>query len=159
MERLNNILCNKEFKTYLSKTMEVERDRVFCRHDLDHFMSVARIAYIMNLERNLSLSKEIIYSSALLHDIGRFMEYKNNIPHDEASGDLAPGILKECGFHEEEINIIVGAIKNHRNPHNLKDSLNEIIYLSDKASRSCFSCSVVDECRWSREKKNLKILI
>ena len=64
---------------------QLEASREFCRHDVTHFLDVARLAWIENLERGLGVSKEEIYAAALLHDIGRHLQYEKGIPHDEAS--------------------------------------------------------------------------
>ena len=71
----------------------LEQDRIFCRHDTTHFLDVARIAYIENLENGLGLAKEEIYAAALLHDIGRHLQYTRGIPHEQASAMEAEGIL------------------------------------------------------------------
>ncbi len=121
-------------------------------------MDVARIAYIMVLENNIDIEKEIIYSAALLHDIGRWKQYIESIPHEKASYELANDILSECNYMQEEKAIILDAILNHRNEKNEKGTFNYIFYLSDKLSRGCFSCKVQNECKWKKEKKNLKII-
>lgn len=158
MNKVNAILNNYKFKEYLIKNQECEKDRVFCRHNLEHFMDVARIAYIMVLENDIDIEKEIIYSAALLHDIGRWKQYIEGIPHEKASYELADNILSECNYMQEEKAIILDAILNHRNEKNEKGTFNYIFYLSDKISRSCFSCKVQSECKWKEEKKNLKII-
>lgn len=158
MNKLNAILNNHKFKECIIKNQECEKDRMFCKHNLEHFMDVARIAYIMVLENNIKIEKEIIYSTALLHDIGRWMQYINDIPHEKASYELADTILSECNYMQEEKAIILDAILNHRNKNNEMGTFNQIFYLSDKISRNCFNCKVQNECKWSKEKKNLKIV-
>ena len=74
---------------------------------------MARIAYIENLENGLGLAKEEIYAAALLHDIGRHLQYTKGIPHEQASAMEAEGILKDCGFAKEERERILGAILQH----------------------------------------------
>ena len=39
------------------------------------------------------------------------------------------------------------------------EGLDKIIYLADKKSRSCFLCNAEKLCKWSKEKKNLDIII
>ena len=75
---------------------QLEASREFCRHDVTHFLDVARLAWIENLERGLGVSKEEIYAAALLHDIGRHLQYEKGIPHDEASVQLGGQILSDC---------------------------------------------------------------
>ena len=85
MERINKILNNSKYKDYLNRNSFCEKDRVFCKHNLEHFLDVSRIAYIMVLEGNMNISKEIIYAIGLLHDIGRWVEYEGGEKHNKAS--------------------------------------------------------------------------
>ncbi|CAM2076083.1 MULTISPECIES: HD domain-containing protein [Clostridium] len=155
MENINIILNNKEYKQALEKLSEYERNREFCNHTIEHFMDVSRIAYIMVLEEKLNVSKEVIYAIGLLHDIGRVKQYEEGIHHDIASVEMSKEILKETSFTDEEINIILNGIANHRKESDNK--LEEIIYKADKLSRQCFNCKAEKECYWSSEKKNFKI--
>lgn len=155
MENINIILNNKEYKQALEKLSEYERNREFCNHTIEHFIDVSRIAYIMVLEEKLSVSKEVIYAIGLLHDIGRVRQYEEGIHHDIASVEMSKEILKETSFTDEEINIILNGIANHRKESDNK--VEEIIYKADKLSRQCFNCKAEKECYWSSEKKNFKI--
>ena len=155
MENINIILNNKEYKQALEKLSEYERNREFCNHTIEHFIDVSRIAYIMVLEEKLSVSKEVIYAIGLLHDIGRVKQYEEGIHHDIASVEMSKEILKETSFTDEEINIILNGIANHRKESDNK--VEEIIYKADKLSRQCFNCKAEKECYWSSEKKNFKI--
>lgn len=116
---------------------------------------MARIAYIMVLEENLNISKEVIYAIGLLHDIGRVKQYEEGISHDIASVEMSKEILKETNFTADEINIILSGIASHRKESDKR--LEEIIYKADKLSRQCFNCKVKRECYWKDEKKNLAI--
>lgn len=155
MENINIILNNKEYKQALEKLSEYEKNREFCNHTIEHFIDVSRIAYIMVLEEKLSVSKEVIYAIGLLHDIGRVKQYEEGIHHDIASVEMSKEILKETSFTDEEINIILNGIANHRKESDNK--VEEIIYKADKLSRQCFNCKAEKECYWSSEKKNFKI--
>lgn len=156
MERVNEILKNSEYRKYLNSLEEIEKNRKFCKHNVQHFLDLARIAYIIVLEKNLPYSKGIIYAIALLHDIGRVLEYTENKPHHEASIEISKKILVDSKFSIDEINQILKAIGSHRD--NSEDELSKLIYKSDKLSRNCFNCTVEDECYWNREKKNFNIL-
>ena len=87
----SNIIFNLDFIQDLLKDLKtLEDDRIYCRHNLTHFLDVARICYILCLENNIYISKDVIYSAlTLLHDLGRAYEYKNGTPHDLASIDIA----------------------------------------------------------------------
>ena len=104
------------------------------------------------------IKKDVVYGAALLHDVGRYKQYADGIPHEKASAKLAPEILKECGYTEEETAQIIEAIKRHRDKNAAEeDNLNGILYLADKASRPCFSCEVESLCNWKNDKKNVGI--
>lgn len=154
MDKINAILNNDKFREYLSKNIQFEKQRIFCKHGLQHFLNVARIAYIIVLEKNIKVDKETIYAAALLHDIGRWVQYEDNTPHEIASSNLAEQILIECGFTEEEKEKVLRAISRHRGKSQEKETFDEIFYLSDKLSRNCFNCTAIKECKWSEEKKN-----
>lgn len=155
MKRVNEILNNEVYKDYLNKLEKYEENREFCKHDLEHFLAMARIAYIKVLEEGLKYSKEVIYSIGLLHDIGRVLEYEQGISHHEASVIISKEILKEIDFTYEEKRSIIKAIENHRKQ--CDDPLSSIIYASDKLSRNCIQCKAIKDCYWSDEKKNLLI--
>lgn len=154
MKRVNKIIENNEFISANKSIKIYEKNRAFCKHNLKHFLDVARISYILNLEKQLGINKEIIYAAALLHDIGRFKQYEDKTPHEIASGSIAENILRTCEFQEEEIKTIVEAIIRHRSePKELID-LESVIYAADKLSRNCFSCKAENKCNWSKQKKN-----
>ena len=156
MDRVNQIWKHPLYQTELHKLQLLEADREFCRHTPEHFLDVARLAYIRALEENYSVSKELIYCTALLHDIGRARQYEDGTPHDEAGAVIAEQILKELGFSPEEIQAIVSAIRGHRAETN-QTILGQLIYRADKKSRNCFSCKAEPECYWSSAKKNMTI--
>lgn len=156
MDRVNQIWKHPLYQTELHKLQLLEADREFCRHTPEHFLDVARLAYIRALEENYPVSKELIYCTALLHDIGRVRQYEDGTPHDEAGAVIAEQILKELGFSPEEIQAIVSAIRGHRAETN-QTILGQLIYRADKKSRNCFSCKAEPECYWSSAKKNMTI--
>lgn len=153
MDKINEILQNDIFKLNMEKLEKLEENRAFCRHGINHSLDVARIAYIMTLENGFDYSKDIIYAIALLHDIGRVMQYEKGVSHHEGSVILAEEILKNTSYDDEEISIIIEAIKNHRNKENASE-FNKLIFKSDKLSRNCFMCKSYDECYWDSNKKN-----
>lgn len=159
MERVNRILQSEQYQKYIEKNEEWERDRKFCRHNMGHFLDVARIAMLLNEEEQYGLPKEMIYAAALLHDIGRWKQYEDGTPHEKAGADLAPEILKECGFDEKETDVVVSAVSRHRNAAVKEEkNLNGLLYRADKLSRACFACGAEKDCDWKEDKKNRKLL-
>ena len=98
MIRVQAILEHPTYQENLVKIKAAEENRIFCCHSIIHFLDVARIAMIINIEEEYGLEKELIYATALLHDIGRHVEYFNQTPHEIASSEIAPGILKNAIF-------------------------------------------------------------
>lgn len=173
MKRVSAIYEHSLYQTSLAKNGEAEKDRVFCRHNLSHFIDVARLSYIFSLERGFLIPKEEIYAAALLHDIGRWKQYQDGTPHDIASADLAETILCDVGFSVDERARILGAILEHRGRSEkmqdqvdkkqkmegvLGKELSEILYDADKISRNCYGCPAKEECNWPEEKKNWQII-
>jgi len=166
MERVNAVLKHPEFCNRLRKIAELERDRVFCGHGLEHMLDVARIAYIQSLEignrefkwgikgaSNPGVIKELIYAAALLHDIGRARQYEDGTPHEQESARIAAKILPECRFDENETSLILDAILSHRAKSDGEiEGFAGLMCRADMLSRRCYDCAVSKDCKW--ETKN-----
>lgn len=155
LKNANALYQNKEYQKYLKNIKGHEKHRKFCHHDLSHFLSVARIATIKSIEAGLNIPRDLIYTTALLHDIGRFVQYEDKTPHEIASHTLAIFLLESLDFNSNEKKQILDAILNHRNPE--AQGFSHIFYESDKLSRECLDCPVATQCDWSTKKKNLLI--
>ena len=156
MNRINKIYNLPIYRRELVYIGEDEKDRIYCKHNIEHFLDVARIAYIINLEKKMNYDKDIIYAVALLHDIGRHREYQEGVNHHQASADIAKAILRQTGYTRKESKIIIDAILNHRNESN-DNKVNELMYIADKLSRKCYCCNAIETCKWSNSKKNKEI--
>ena len=158
MERIDKIVNHELFLYHLHANEAAEAQRCFCRHSLVHFLDVARIGMILNLEEGLELSGEWIYAAALLHDMGKHIQYENGTPHEVASAGIAPLILAKCGYTEAEITEITEAVLQHRTKSVAEEpTLSGVLYRADKKSRACFACEAKEACNWSNEKKNLTL--
>ena len=67
MERVNAICRHDLWRDSVREIARLERDRQFCRHDLVHFLDVARLAYIENLEAELNECKML--NNQLMSDL------------------------------------------------------------------------------------------
>ncbi len=164
MHKIDAIMADKRFTDRINEINEAEKDRRFCRHGYDHLLSVARIGYILYLQDkvldySLEEAKEIIYATALLHDIGRFTDYEKQLGHRQAGPKVARPILESAGFTKEETDTICDAIIHHGMPSEKKGSLDDILYRADKLSRNCFDCNAIEECNWPDEKKIMNVKI
>ncbi len=154
MKNTDIVLNHKLFNEKLNKIENDEETRIFCKHDFSHLMDVARICYILSLEQNLKIDKDLIYVTALLHDLGRADEIDTGINHNILSQNIANEILQDLDFDEKSKSRIINAIKNHRTDADNPDKFVEIFYKADKLSRMCFRCKARKQCNWSDEKKN-----
>lgn len=146
MERLNAILRDPFFIENIRRTNEREKDRIFCRHGLDHLVDTARVLYILVLEEGLKVSKETAYTAAFLHDLGRWVEYDTGRDHAEASAELSEGLLDGHGFSGYEKETILLAIRGHR-VKGAGGLLTDAMYRADKLSRPCTTCTSLSLCK------------
>ena len=148
---------------YIDHAKRIERaeaERRFCRHQIDHLLDVARIAYIRLLERRMPFRKETVYAAALLHDIGKAEQYETGEPHEVAGARVAAQILTEVeGFSALEKTAIVAAVAQHRRYDENASPLGKLLFEADKASRPCFACPARKECDWPDEQKNAGVKI
>lgn len=155
------ITHNEIYIDLVKQIEEAERDRIFCKHDTDHFVDVARIATILAGDMNVVIDRDLIYAAALVHDLGRAKQYIDGTPHEIAGGQVAGEILPDCGYNEQEVDIIQKAIVNHRNktsdinPNSEikefsdEEKLSFLLYKADKLSRKCYECSAKAMCNWT----------
>lgn len=159
MERYQKVADHKKLHDYLEQIKGLEEQRIFCHHDWEHMLAVARIAYILSMEEGLNISKDWIYAAALLHDIGKKAQYERGIPHEIESAALAEGILMDCGYEAEEIAEITAAIMCHRSYREENNDFQKLLYRADKLSRPCRSCQAAEQCKWPKERKNTGVTV
>ena len=158
MQRIDAILQDTRFQYGLTKINLLEQERIFCKHGLSHLLDVARIAWIMVLENNLNIKKDIVYGAALLHDLGRYRQYEEAIPHSLASAELVEQILPAAGYTDQETMWVVNAIREHGVEPREQGQLARILYDADKLSRNCFDCTAQPDCKWPTHKRNRTII-
>lgn len=158
MQRIRPILRDQEFLTLLREIEELEQDRIYCRHGLPHLLDTARIAAIMAMDANAGCPRDVIYAAALLHDIGRGVQYTQNIPHEQAGIAIAKRILQRTEFtpaEQEEILTAVGGHQSEQREH----TLSRLIHEADHACRMCFACAAQDTCKWTEEQRNHTVFL
>lgn len=195
MERINRLLHHPSFQENLTRLEQLEADRIYCCHGLSHLLDTARLACLLQYQNNESNSQqaaqkpklstearantpstmcnipnEVIYAAALLHDIGRVLQYEQGLPHETAGLAIAELILKDCGFTKSERLLILDAIQFHRrdtqtdianasdNIISQTETLRTLLHTADKLSRNCFACHAADSCYWPEDKKNRGIV-
>lgn len=154
MVRIQKIVSHPEFKKSMKLIRELEKDRIFCRHGMEHLLDVARIAYIENMETGAGYKKDVIYAAGLLHDVGKYLQYMQGVEHHIASEMIGRQILTDAGFDGKETEEICEAILAHRKRISAGEKeMKSILYRADKISRACYACEASDQCDWSEEKK------
>lgn len=150
VKRVRAILNSPTYQDHLDKNSIEEKERPFCRHHFEHLLDVARITYILILEEgNPFISREMSYAAGLLHDIGRWNEYREAIDHAQYSAELAEPILEDAGFSKAETGLIKKAIAEHRlkdEPSIHRSPLSLALSRADSYSRLCFSCEASRDC-------------
>ena len=151
MKRINALLNNPAYLDHIEKNHVAERDRSFCRHHFDHLLDVARITYILVLEGgNPFISREMSYAAGLLHDIGRWNEYREAGDHAQYSAEMAEPILTDAGFTDAEKGLIKKAISEHRlkvKTSEHRSPLSIALSRADSFSRLCYRCEASKMCR------------
>lgn len=159
MERIDKIWNHKLYQECKARIEAAEQDRIYCLHNLEHSLDVARIAYIINLENNYNLERELIYAMALLHDLGRSKQYTTGESHHTASVPIAEKILRDCDFTNQEVELLCQAIGAHQNPvSEAENRYVTVLYQADKQSRNCYNCKARKTCYWKEEERNHSIL-
>ena len=159
MERYEKIIRNEVYITHIRRCEEFEKDRKFGHHDMSHFLDVARVGMLINLTEGYNIPKDMIYAAALLHDVGRDVQYSDGTPHDEASVAISEELLKETDYSKEEQAMILEAIGDHRKADiRYEKSLSGLLYRADKESRPCYFCIAEPECNWKSDKKNKELI-
>lgn len=159
MNRVDKLLADSGVKELFFRMDELEKDRIYCKHGIEHALDVARIGYLMILEKQLPIEKELFYVTAILHDLGRVAQYENGASHHEAGVEVAKEILGRLDFSQDEIGLITSAIATHRHgPQEPSYQLAFVLYKADKLSRNCFCCQAVDTCYWKEDARNASIL-
>lgn len=153
LKNTNKILKSPIFLNELNRIDRLEEDREFCRHGLSHLFDVARIALITCMKEGLDISEDLLYTAALLHDIGRGEEYESGTPHHIAGKKIGAKILESIGAESEFSKNVLRLISSHRGS-NSQTELERIFYYADKKSRNCFACSAYNKCNWNESKKN-----
>ncbi len=183
MKYVKRLLEETEYLQWVEELEQAEAERIFCRHGLSHSLDVARIGWILTLERGQAGTgkpgealKEKIYLTALLHDLGRLSEAKQGTPHHRAGAALAEQLLARIQYPKEDRQEILAAISDHRGAGKStaadrewgeqgpsrdtghrsiqKDELIHLIKEADNRSRNCFFCSAAAQCNWSKDRRN-----
>ena len=109
------------------------------------------------MKKDFLCPKDIIYATALLHDLGRADQYEG-ISHEEAGAILAEEILTDCGYTREERKFMTDTILRHRDMKEESESFASIFYRADKLSRDCIHCKARQEMLLAGRKENNKYI-
>jgi HD superfamily phosphodiesterase len=173
MLRINRLIQDAEYNTYLRQIQQREANRQFCRHDYQHMVDVARITYLLLLESGdlkpfmeqygipmQATAREIVYAAGILHDIGRWREYDTNEDHAVVGARLAASLLQRAGFAAAEVLLICQAVREHRLDDGSAGMLGSYLARADDLSRPCANCNSRYECyKYQRMETSKQLLI
>ena len=159
MKRIERLISDAVYQEYLHRNLEAQTEERLCGYDLSHHFDVARIIYILVLERNelnyfvrdaelngRLAAKEVLYAAGLLHDIGYWQEHEEGEDHAVVGALLAKDILLRVGFDEKETRIICRAIFEHRYINQEMSFLGERLLRADNLARNCSMCEFLVDC-------------
>lgn len=90
----------------------VERSGALSAWGIKHCFRVYHLS--KQLSSHLSLDEEILYTAAMLHDLGKSPVYAlKNIDHTLRSKGVAANLLQQLMFSPEKLPIVLDAIENH----------------------------------------------
>lgn len=99
------------------KIIEYVRGKLSCSaHNLDHVFRVYKLCLLIS-ESEKDVDLEILIPAALLHDIARVEESKDQsgkIDHAVLGSEMAEGILLDLAYDREQIEQIKHCIRTHR---------------------------------------------
>lgn len=85
----------------------------FSHHDRYHVERVHGMAVRIAAEEGADM--DVVRAAALLHDVARAMEDEGKVEDHAAEGArIAEGILREVGFPEDKIPLVIDCIRVHR---------------------------------------------
>lgn len=101
----------------------------FRKNGLEHLFNVANMANLLAKIENLD--QELAAIIGILHDLAVY-KFQINLDHANRSSILAKNILTKSNlFNDDEINLIVTAIKNHSFKEKIDDKYSELIKNAD----------------------------
>ena len=167
MEYVDKVLRHPEYIRIQKKITSLEKDRIYCHHEIEHALDVARMAWIYCLEdwckkgivpKHMEEKKELLYVCALLHDIGRASQYEAGIHHSLAGKEIAGKILADIDYPQDKRDVVLRIIAGHHTgsekPEGECSPLESYICRADHDSRLCFWCAGADTCKWKEEERN-----
>ncbi len=109
-------------------------------------------------------ARDVVYATALLHDMGRVAQYETGEPHHAAgqryARELLGALAGPAHFTASEIDAVACAVGAHRSggvrtaAAPAVATLADLLRASDKAARACWSCPARATCCWPPEKMN-----
>lgn len=99
-------------------------------HAFDHTQRVYNLS--LRLSKNQKVDLDVVKAAALLHDVARLKEDKEEVEcHAEHGAIMAEKILKDMNFPKEKIEKVSYAIKVHRDSKRIKAETKEAEILQD----------------------------
>lgn len=99
------------------------------KQGLEHLFSVSALSQLLAKQSNLDI--ELAATIGILHDIATY-KLNSSFDHANRSSLIAKDLLSQDNlFQDNEIEIIINAIKNHSNKEKIDDQYSELIKNAD----------------------------
>lgn len=147
MKRIDLLVNDSLYNEYMQRNALEEKELGLCLHGIKPHFEIAHLTLKLMLENNEvdlfmeenglgshTAAAEVIYAAGLLHDIGRWKEYRDWEEHTPYSAKLARAILPRALFTSDEIEIICCAINEHRSISQDISFLGERLYRAKNLS-------------------------
>lgn len=126
---------NLELKDYIEKNIFPQYDKNDKGHGIIHILEVIRRSFELNENLGLNLDKNMIYTIAACHDLGKYI---NSDIHEKIAADIFIKDEKfKAFFSDEQRTIIKEAIEDHRSSNKdlPRTKYGELISSADRNTR------------------------
>ena len=111
-------------------------------HGLDHTKNVLKNAIEISEKEGGDI--DIIIAAAILHDVAKYKETKNEVEcHATEGAKMAKDILEELDFPKNKIDAVCYAIKVHRKSTHLKSETIEAAIIQDADRLECLGTPLI----------------
>lgn len=123
-------IVDKMLQEVIKRSDEFEKQTKGTKEEYNIYREHIRYVYkyVLLLSNNKSVDREVVALSALLHDISMTDRTLDRSRHNEFSAVIAEELLRDNGYPEEKIQMVVKCILNHSSKRaNFRTTLEEEI--------------------------------
>lgn len=101
-------------------------------HGWPHVQRVLHLCIEISKHEKRQLDRDVLEVAALLHDVAKYLEKKENVlDHGRLGGDMAGNFLNSLGFDQDKVKSISHAIRAHTHGEDPRSVEAEILHDAD----------------------------